>query len=309
MPPEIPKNAQILSALPVYEAVARLGSFTRAAQELSLTQSAVSRRIASLEQSLGVVLFSRRGRAITITEDGLRLAEVAAEALHLMESTRSRLGGATDGLVRIGVLPSLGSLWLAQRIGQFTQRHPGIRLQVVTIAADFSDAHKDPVNWDPSSLDVVLTLGHDGWRSLTIRRLAEESMVPVASPALAAQYPVSSPAGLCGMPRLVHTTRPDAWKGYSQFFSLPPFAESTVQLHFDHFFLVLEAARAGAGLALVPEILLQQDLAAGRLVTVGPRWSTGASYSAVASPAALARPAVALLVQWLCDQAAIRPVS
>jgi LysR family transcriptional regulator, glycine cleavage system transcriptional activator len=105
------KNAQFLSALPAFEATTRLGSFTRAAKELGLTQSALSRRIQALEQGLGVALFSRRGRSLTITGDGLRLAEAARSALQLVENTRRELGGPVSCAIRGGRLVPLAPAW------------------------------------------------------------------------------------------------------------------------------------------------------------------------------------------------------
>jgi len=296
-------NAQILSALPTFEAAARLGSFTRAARELGVTQSALSRRITSLERGLGVTLFARRGRTIAITSDGLRFAEAAAEAMRLIERTRRSLGGAVAGSLRVGTLPSIGGLWLTPRLPQFLADHPQVSLSLVTIDADFADAPKDPVNWDPSAVDVVLTWGHGGWRSLTVRRLAVEQMLPVCTADFAARHQVTQPADLRRIPRLGHSTRSDGWRGYAQALNLPPPpAAIPVRLELEHFFMLLEAAKAGAGMALLPEWFAAADLSAGRLVAPLPPWRTGAAYAAVASPAALTRPAVAAFVEWLSRQ-------
>ena len=298
-------DAQVLSALPAFEAAARLGSLTRAARELGVTQSAISRRITTLEHGLGVALFSRRGRSIAITGDGLRLAEAAGEALHLIERMRGDLGGSIAGSIRVGALPSIGGLWLAPRIPSFLAAHPAVAVSMVTIDADFADAHKDPVNWDPSSVDVVLTWGRGGWRSLSVRRLAKERMVPVCSPAFAQSYGLETATNIWRAPRLAHMTRADAWRAYAvaTVGEMPTDAPS-VRLELEHFFMLLEAARAGAGLALLPDLFVAADLASGRLVAPAPAWATGAIYAAVASPSAVARPVVAAFVDWLDEQAA-----
>ena len=298
-------DAQALSALPAFEAAARLGSLTRAARELGVTQSALSRRITTLERGLGVALFSRRGRAIAITGDGLRLAEAAGEATRLIERMRGDLGGSIAGTLRVGALPSIGGLWLAPRIPSFLAAHPAVAVSMVMIDADFADAHKDPVNWDPSSIDVVLTWGWGGWRSLSVRRLAKERMAPVCSPGFAEAQGLDRATNFWRAPRLAHTTRGDAWRAYAQATGAEiPGDAPPVRLELEHFFMLLEAARAGAGLALLPDLFVAADLASGRLVAPAPAWATGAVYAAVASPSALARPVVAAFVDWLDEQAA-----
>ncbi len=297
-------DAQVLSALPAFEAAARLGSLTRAARELGVTQSALSRRITTLERGLGVALFSRRGRAIAITGDGLRLAEAAGDAMRLIERMRTGLGGSIAGSIRVGALPSIGGLWLAPRLPSFLAAYPAVAVSMVVIDADFADAHKDPVNWDPSTVDVVLTWGRGGWRSLSVRRLAKERMAPVCSPAFADAYGLGQAANVWRAPRLAHTTRADAWRAYARAAGVEiPGDAPPVRLELEHFFMLLEAVRAGAGLALLPELFVAADVASGRLVAPAPAWATGAVYAAVASPAALARPVVAAFVDWLCEQA------
>ena len=302
------KNAHFLSALPAFEATTRLGSFTRAAKELGLTQSALSRRIQALEQGLGVALFSRRGRSLKITGDGLRLAEAARSALQLVENTRRELGGPVSGAIRVGVLPSLGGLWLAPRLASFTARFPSVTISVKTIDADFGDAHKDPVNWDPSMIDVALTWGHGGWRPLDVRIFAKEQMVPLCSPAFMQKHAINQAEDIWRCPRLLHTTRADAWKAYadSLHFDMPAVPQTgQTQLEFEHFFMIIEAARAGAGVALLPEILVRNDVRDGRLIALAPAWNTGAAYAAVASTAAFSRPAVSALVDWIVAEAAL----
>ncbi len=289
-------DAGILAALPAFAAAARLGSFTRAARELGLTQSGLSRRIAALELELGVPLFSRRGRSISITDDGIRLAETAAEAIRMIERTRLSLGGVVSGSIRVGVLPSIGGLWLAPRLPRFLATQPATTVGVVTIDADFASAHKDPVNWDPSLVDVVLTWGRGGWPMLTVNELSAERMMPVCSPAFAEAHS----SDLWELPRLAHSSRSDAWRGYAQTTGYRyEDHRQTTRLEFEHFFMILEACRAGAGVALIPDMFVKADLAEGRLVGPWPAWNTGAAYAAVASPSAMARPAVSAFVEWV----------
>lgn len=291
-------SAQILAALPAFEAAARLVSFTRAARELGVTQSGLSRRISTLERWLGAPLFTRRGRAIALTEDGLRFAATAAETIRQLEQARAAFGAGPQGAVRVGALPSIGGLWLAPRLPRFLAAEPAISVSLVTIGADFSDAPKDPVTWDPSTVDVAITWGRGGWRPLQTRALLAERMTPVCTPEVLARLPGADLTALSAAPRLGHSSRQDAWAGYftSQRAAAP--AEAP-RVNLEHFFMLREAALAGAGVTLMPLLFAQDDLAAGRLVAPWPVWTTGGSYAVVGSAAALARPATAAFVRWL----------
>jgi LysR family glycine cleavage system transcriptional activator len=294
-------SAQILAALPAFEAAARLVSFTRAARELGVTQSGLSRRISTLERWLGAPLFTRRGRAIALTEDGLRFAATAAETLRQLEQARAAFGAGPQGAVRVGALPSIGGLWLAPRLPRFLAAEPAVTVSVVTIGADFSDAPKDPVTWDPSVVDVAITWGRGGWRPLQTRALLAERMTPVCTPDLLAAFGTSL-ADLAAAPRLGHSSRQDAWAGYFTSQGAPGPANAP-RVDLEHFFMLREAARAGAGVTLMPLLFAQDDLAAGRLVAPWPVWTTGGSYAVVGSAAALSRPAVAAFVRWLETEA------
>ncbi len=295
--------SHILSALPVFEAAARHGNFSQAAEELGLTQSAVSRRVQSLERHLGVVLFTRQGRSLRITANGQKLAETALDALRLVETANLALGNPASGFLRIGTLPSLGSLWLAPRIDSFIEKFPDVSLSITTFDADFSGARKDPVTWDTSSLDVVLTWGRGGWKSLVHKPFSREEMIAVCSPGLLARYPVTTPADLWKAPRLLHKTRPDSWQSCAMHFRLKDLPnDDAVKLEFEHFFMIIEAARCGLGVALLPSILVEADLRSGKLVSCSKPWRTGNFYAVVANESAIARPVVSAFVEWVTAQ-------
>lgn len=297
-------NAQILSALPAFEAAARHGSFTRAADELGITQGAISRRVQALETSLGVVLFSRRGRSLAITADGRQLARSALEAIDLVERTKAGFGNPVSGTVRVGVLPSLGSLWLAPRLPIFMKSHPSIVFSVKTIDADFQDSHKDPVNWDPSTLDVVMTWGSGGWRSLSVYPFSHEYLVPVCSAEFLELHAINDVKDLWQVPRLIHTTRFDTWRAYGDRFgvSMPTRSgRDATNPEFEHFFMMVEAVRAGLGVALMPHMLVDEDLASGRLIACAPTFKSGWQYALVTSDIALSRPGVSEFIDWVVE--------
>ena len=303
-------TSAILSALPIFAAAARHGNFSQAARELGLTQSAVSRRVQALERHLGAVLFTRKGRMLAITADGQRIAQTAQAAIRLVEDAHIGLGNPVRGALRIGVLPSIGSLWLTPRINDFLAQHPDITVSISTIEADFSMAHKDPVTWDPSVLDVVLTWGRGGWKSLTATRLSGERMVPVCAPEFATAHRILTVQDIWNAPLLVHQTRPDAWQGYRAAQAKSPatraggpatasLGEVHAPLAFEHFYMIIEAAKAGAGIALLPSLLVADALTAGRLISCGPAWETGYHYAALSNQASRSRPAVKAFLEWV----------
>jgi len=280
------RKLAIFGALPVLEAAVRHNSFTKAAREFGLTQSALSRRIQGLERDLGVVLFARRGRSITLTEEGARLADVARASLELLENAQHQSDAGLNGILTVGVLPSFASCWLIPRLSAFCVNHPDLQGRVETIEADFREDHKDPVTWDPSSLDVIVTRGRGGWRSLVATKLFDEAMIAVRSPKSDAQM------------RLGHSTRTGAWQAYID--------ETGVDIDlgrpalvFEHYFMVREAVLAGNGVGLLPSVFVDADLKKGKLVACGPPAPSGAGYYAVSTGRNVKRPSIAAFLIWL----------
>ena len=280
------RTLAIFGALPVLEAAVRHNSFTKAAREFGLSQSALSRRIQGLERDLGVVIFARRGRSITLTEAGARIADAARASLDLVETAQYQPDASLSGTLTVGVLPSLASCWLIPRLSAFRAEHPDLQVRIETIDADFRDDHKDPVTWDPSSLDVVVTRGRGGWRSLVATKLFDEVMIAVKSVAPDADV------------RLGHSTRTGAWQAYID--------ETGVQIDlsrpalvFEHYFMVREAARAGNGVGLLPSILVENDLKMGELIGCGPPALSGASYYAISADRSAKRTTTKAFVHWL----------
>lgn len=253
-------------------------------------ESALSGRIQGLERDLGIVLFARRGRSIALTEEGAKLAKATRASVSLIETTRHDLGGVLSGTVRVGVVPSLGSCWLTPRLANFCEQHPEIRLRVETIDADFREGHKYPVTWDPSMLDVVITRGHGGWRSLTATKLFDEVMIAVQSPDSNSRV------------KLGHSTRTGAWQAYLDEISTD-LALEPASLVFEHFQMIVEAARAGAGVGLVPMALISSDLALKRLVPCGKPVPSGTAYYVLSSERSTSRPSTTAFIQWVKEAA------
>ncbi|WP_208990890.1 LysR substrate-binding domain-containing protein [Pseudovibrio sp. Tun.PSC04-5.I4] len=145
------------------------------------------------------------------------------------------MNGTVSGQLRIGTLPSLANLWLMERIKSFVVEYPAINIDLVTIPADFSAGHKDPVNWDPSSVDVALTVGRGSWPALGSYPVCAEEMVLVCHPSLVEAKTPDTLQGLLELPRLLHSTRLDSWEQWTDAHHLPSYLTGSASMRFEHF--------------------------------------------------------------------------
>jgi DNA-binding transcriptional LysR family regulator len=255
------KGIPNLSALQAFEATARLGTFSRAAEELSLTHSAVYRQVASLEARLGVQLFTRVRRRIALTDHG---AEYAGRIRHHLDQiekdtfglvTRTGMGRS----LHIAVVPTLATTWLIPRLADFNRQHPDITvsLSVRTLPFQFKDQPFDGALYHGDHL-------WPGTRGVLLFR--ERELIPVCAPTLAAQSREQAGSPIGGMPHLHLASRPDAWRQWyaeNRFLFGPQAAGGP---RYDLFSMVLAAAQAGLGVGLVPRFLAQEPLDQGRVV-------------------------------------------
>jgi LysR family glycine cleavage system transcriptional activator len=248
-----------LSALVAFEASARLGSFTRAAEELNLTQGAISRQIKLLEDQLGITLFERVRQRIILTEGGTFFASEIRQTLDRFASaTAQAMSFRTQGgILRLGMLPTFGTRWLIPRVPNFFAVNPGITI-------NFS-SHIRQVDFQRDLLDAVIHFGEPRWPGVVLHKLMGEELIPVASPKLVKREKIKKPADLGRTTMLVQATRPEAWKAWYEHAGLGAM-ELMSELVFEQFAMVLQAAVAELGVALVPKVLVQQELDAGTLV-------------------------------------------
>lgn len=246
-----------LSNLQTFEAAARHGNFSRAAEELNLTQSAVSRQIKELEAQTGQQLFERIRRRVVLSEAGAQalpeVRRILAEAERLMLETLA--AGPVTQQLRIGTLPTFGTRWLVPRLADFLAHHPDIALTV--------ESRDRPFDFDDDPLDLTIHYGKPVWPGAVTDFLCTEIVVPVASRAMAAGL---SPhlGDLATAPLLHMTSRPRLWSQWFERYGLG--AEVWRGQRFDQFSMVIAAASAGLGVALLPTYLIEPELAAGDLV-------------------------------------------
>ncbi len=249
-----------LTALQFFDAAVRHMSFTHGARELNVTQSAVSRQIRQLEEYVGRPLFRRVKQRLVLTEPGEAYSVAVRELLDQAEAATLQVMayGGSGGVLTVAVLPTFGSRWLMPKLADFTARHPDIQLDLMTQVRPFEFAG--------SGIDVAIHFGSEVWPGAVCHRLMGEVVVPVASPALLAGRPSPArPEDVGRFTLLQHVTRPQAWQEWLRACGVEDL-DGRAGPRFEQFHMVIQAAIAGVGLALLPQFLIQEELASSRLV-------------------------------------------
>ncbi len=252
----MPARLPPLGAIEAFAAAARTLSFTDAARELNLTASAISRRVAQLEHTLGVSLFHRITRGLRLTAAGETYLAAIAPALDQLRAAGAALApSARGGAVRLAVLPSFAALWLFPRLATLEAVHPGIDLRVSTVARAPDVTHDD--------VDLAVAIGTDDWRGWSSARLMAMRCRPVCAPSLRKR--LRTPADL-EQHTLLGVSQPRGfWRRWCREAGLSPFPPRRT-LRFDGLHLLYEAAASGLGVALAFDDLVAPYLADGRLV-------------------------------------------
>ncbi|CAH0215339.1 transcriptional regulator GcvA [Pseudomonas mediterranea] len=251
---KIPSTAALVS----FEAAARHESFTKAAQELSLTQGAICRQIASLEDFLGVELFRRSRRGVKLTEAGLSYSRRVATQLDAVErDTLSVMGHTGANVIELAVVPTFGTQWLLPRLKDFQQQHPEVTVNLTNRTRPFLFADTD--------FDAAIYFGDADWSGTESHKLMGENPMPVCSPALLGNRNSLTPQAIAELPLLQQTTRPYAWR---QWFNAQDLnvARDLTGPRYELFSMLAQAAMHHMGIALIPPFLIQRELAEKRLV-------------------------------------------
>ena len=282
------------SALAAFDSVARLGSFSLAADELSLTQGAISRQVMSLEEQLGVRLFERGARGVSLTGEGQTYAKAIGTALSDIRSASLQIMTKTHGnTLNLAMLPTFGTRWLLPRIPDFVAAHPEITLNFATRIGQF--------DFEKESLDMAIHIGQPDWPAAESTFLMDEMVAPVCSPAFLAQHPIASAQDISTLPLLHMASRPGAWDHWFQ--SLGLGAQNAPAMRFEQFSSVAQACIAGLGVALMPLFLIDLELKAGQLVPAfDHQVKSPSSYYAVAPLSRINNVPVVLFRQWLLAQ-------
>ena len=244
-----------ISALLAFEAVARLGSATQAAQELSLTQSAVSRQLKTLEAQLGVALLTRKGRQLGLTHAGKAYVPQVRDVLNrLAQASALARTTPSGGTLNLAILPAFGMHWLAPRLRAFSERHPEVTVNLSTRLKPFA--------FDASTFDAAIHFGREDWPGVHYLPLMPETVVPVCAPDLLPR-PLEEARQMLQHPLLHLETRPNGWARW-----LSALGVDTVPppgMVFDQFSTMAQAAIHGLGVALLPTFTAEPYLRAGQL--------------------------------------------
>lgn len=284
-----------LAAIRVFEAVARHLSFTRAAEELAMTQAGVSYQIRILEERLGSPLFLRRPRRIELTDLGAQLAEPTSAAFDTLRDAFNQVE-ERQSVLTISSLVSLAGNWLAPRLDLFQAGHPEL-----TVRLDTTDRR---VEFTREDIDVAIRYGRGEWPGLETVWLMDFNFAPMLSPALIERAGVREPADLLRLPRIDPTSR--AWSIWMKSAGVDfPDAEAVPRLVLGTQLHEARVAMAGQGVALLTPRFFRYELASRSLVQPFPQVSgNGASYWLVYPPGRRNRPAIRKFRAFLLDEIA-----
>jgi LysR family glycine cleavage system transcriptional activator len=288
-----------LNGLRAFEAAARHLSFTVAATELNVTQTAISHQIRRLEDQLGIRLFERRNRGLALTREAQGyLPSVRAAFEDLRQATARLQRPGRDELLVVSTTASLAAKWLVSRMAAFQDAHPGIEVRITT-SAHLVDFRREQV-------DMAVRYGRGNWPGLRAQWLMAEDIFPVCSPALLhAEKPLRRPEDLAHHTLLHATVSREDWQLWLTAAGLPTSLATRRGLSFDQSFMAIQAAMDGLGVALGRTPFVETDIAAGRLVVpfdvVLP---ADAGFYIVAPEEAADMPKIALFRDWLIGSVA-----
>ena len=289
--------------LACFEAAARHRSLTRAAQELALTQGAVSRQLGQLEEFLGVKLFKRAQHGIALTPAGddyarkvqLRLDAIERDALDLM----GRQGQGES--VTLAAVPTFATRWLIPRLAQLAREQPDLNVHIA--------ARTRPFLFAENEFDGAIYAGTpqqlEQWAGTHATLLLQEEVAPVCSPALLKGRQPVTPRALANLPLLQQSTRPDAWRDWftAQGVEAP---KAMAGPRYELFSMQVAAASCGMGVALVPALLVQGELAAQTLVPACESGAIARRAYYLVQPEQPERAAVTVFRKWLLKEAGRR---
>lgn len=282
-----------ISELHAFAACARTGSTTRAADELNLTQSAISRSLGTLEERLGVLLFHRVKQRLVLSDAGRAFRRDAERILFDLNQAAvgvMAFGGQTE-VLRLAVLPTFASRWLIPRLRDFRKIMPNVTFDIIS--------RLEAIDFDNEPFDAAIQRSNLRPPNAELVPLMEERLVVAIAPDLLGGKRLLTDGELSQFPLLQQTTRPSMWLDWFRDAGIDP--RSILRgPRFEHFDMVIGAAISGLGVALVPEVLVEPEIAAGRLIMASERrLVVSAPYSLIFPPHSLEIEAFLAFRNWL----------
>ena len=252
----MPKRLPPLNALKAFESAARHLSFTKAADELFVTQAAVSHQIKSLENYLSTKLFHRKNRSLLLTEEGQAYFQDLRDIFtQVQEATDRLLAMGAKGAITVATPPSFASQWLVPKIYQFSALHNDIDVRIK--AVDLDDGFLD------DSVDIAVYYGKGSWSGLHSTKLLAEYLTPMCSPLLLQRSKPLNSLDDLSQHTLLHDNTRSAWKNWLHAFSVKGVNVNQGPI-FSHTMLVLQAAAIGQGIALSDTVLAKPEIDSGK---------------------------------------------
>lgn len=292
-----------LNALTAIESVHRLGSFTRAAEEINVTPSAISQRISTFEKQLGFSLFDRRATPLATTPEGTEFIMHCRDALDtILAAGMLHEHEDRDVVLKISVLPTFAVRWLMPRLKSFDASNPGIRLHI-------SQSYES-VNFSQVDIDIAVRYGDGRFPGLDATMLMCEDLVPALSPALLKQQlPGLRPEDM-HPEDLKHFTLMHSgtchlyWRSWLHFAGVPDVLKTAKAMSFDSCVLTLQAANMGIGVALANRVYIADDVEAGSIITPFESKASRRNGWYLVYPPGLARePKVQMFKNWIIEEA------
>ena len=293
----MPRRLPTLNALKAFEAAARHESFTRAAEELFVTQGAVSHQVKALEAELGIKLFNRERQRLVITEAGKAYLMVIRDAFdRIADGTERLLQRQRGGVIAVTTSPNFAAKWLVHRLGRFAAAHPEIDLSI--------NASRQHIDFAREDIDVAIRHGDAGTAGLHVTRLCAEEIFPVCSPKLlTGSKPLSNLSDLARFP-LLHVMNRKGWSEWLDFAGVRGVDPSRGPV-LNEASMAIDAALDGQGIVLARSALAAWDLIGGRLVrpfTIA--MPAPFAYWIVCPKVNAKLPKIAAFTEWLLAQAA-----
>lgn len=285
-----------LKALRAFEAAARSESLTIAADELSVSHSAVSQQVKILEEYFGQRLFERAGRNLKLTPKARAYFEDVRACLdRIAVASELLMDQSVRNIIRVNATPSFAMRWLIPNLPTFQLQYPGIEVRVSTSPMDTIDQLND-------TFDFIIRRDHMRRSGYICERFLDDVSGPVISPLLQKGAPVTSTRDIQTKTLLHLKSRPDAWARWFEAAGLPV-GETLQGPYFDHFFLSLQAAINGLGIALAPEALIKDDLEQGRLIQLFPEFKVeGPGFHCLYRSDGNAGRHIQVMLEWLREQ-------
>lgn len=283
-----------LNPLRAFEAAGRHVSFTRAAEELGVTQTAVSRQVAVLEAYMRCRLFERRNSALHLTDTGRAYLSSIQPAMETIAEATTMTRGRSNNVVKARVYLTFALRWLLPRLPRFREEHPNIEINLTTSLL--------PADFDRDDLDVNLCHGGPNWSGVASMLIFNDQLTPLCSPALlAGGDPPATPAELMRQPLLHSRNRIADWGDWFRFAGVDASVEAGITLETSS--LVYEAARQGLGVALGQVRLVKEELARGELIAPFPVMERESGYYLLHKAGRL-EPKTRAFTQWLMKEVA-----